>query len=484
MNIGEIELKSGLERANVRFYEKEGFLTPTRRENGYRDYSQDDLDILLRIKLLRRLGLGLEEIKAIQNGEQEMDTVLQRRLGSIRTEHQELDAAETVCSQMRQEGARFESLDAQRYLCAYDAALRPADPNPGSVPDSDRMEPVRTPWRRYFAKMLDLTLTDLFWRLLLSGLLSVKLSDMNIWASIFLQIFGWLLLIPLEGFCLSRWGTTPGKWVMGLRLEHADGRLLTLDEAISRSLACFGRGGGYGMPVYSLYRLWQSYKDVTEGSGAEWDADTVFLARNYTWPRTAGYIALRLTAAAIALLIGFLPARPRHRTADLTVEQFVENYNRAARYFGLDNSLQTDGTFASPFPGVTNWNNAVVVIPSGDQNQDRLRLVFTEEQGILTGISFEGHSSSSIWGATMDAEGKNAVQLIVWAYAGADDGLLARYRGLRALDPILKMQVGHVDLELLGCKLSYTLEDTGDTMPEGTVFNRWNRTSRFSITKQ
>ena len=42
MTIREIETRSGLERTNVRFYEREGLLSPERRENGYRDYSEED----------------------------------------------------------------------------------------------------------------------------------------------------------------------------------------------------------------------------------------------------------------------------------------------------------------------------------------------------------------------------------------------------------------------------------------------------------
>lgn len=56
MNIKEIEQRTGLSRANIRYYEDEGLLHPPRRENGYRDYGPEELDALLRIRLLRRLG--------------------------------------------------------------------------------------------------------------------------------------------------------------------------------------------------------------------------------------------------------------------------------------------------------------------------------------------------------------------------------------------------------------------------------------------
>ena len=55
MTIKEIETLSGLPRANIRYYEPEGLIAPKRVENGYREYSQADAEVLLRVKLLRAL---------------------------------------------------------------------------------------------------------------------------------------------------------------------------------------------------------------------------------------------------------------------------------------------------------------------------------------------------------------------------------------------------------------------------------------------
>ena len=44
MTIKEIEAATGLPRANIRYYESEGFLHPERGSNGYRDFSQNDVD--------------------------------------------------------------------------------------------------------------------------------------------------------------------------------------------------------------------------------------------------------------------------------------------------------------------------------------------------------------------------------------------------------------------------------------------------------
>ena len=81
MNIKEVERLSGMSRANIRFYEEKGLLAPARRENGYRDYSPQDVETLLRIRLLRSLQMPLEEIHALQTGEKTLDAALAAQAG-------------------------------------------------------------------------------------------------------------------------------------------------------------------------------------------------------------------------------------------------------------------------------------------------------------------------------------------------------------------------------------------------------------------
>ena len=49
MTVKELEARLGISRANIRFYEKEWLLRPTRRANGYRDYSEEDAAALEKI---------------------------------------------------------------------------------------------------------------------------------------------------------------------------------------------------------------------------------------------------------------------------------------------------------------------------------------------------------------------------------------------------------------------------------------------------
>lgn len=65
MSISEFSQLTGIKRANLIFYDKEGLLTPEyRSDNKYRCYTRRQLSSAYLIATLRELGIGLEEIKA------------------------------------------------------------------------------------------------------------------------------------------------------------------------------------------------------------------------------------------------------------------------------------------------------------------------------------------------------------------------------------------------------------------------------------
>ena len=59
MNIKQAAEQSGVSSPNIRFYEKEGLMTPARnRGNAYRDYTAGDIRTLKLIRMLRMLDNG------------------------------------------------------------------------------------------------------------------------------------------------------------------------------------------------------------------------------------------------------------------------------------------------------------------------------------------------------------------------------------------------------------------------------------------
>lgn len=69
MRTKDLERELGLTRYAIQYYEKEGFIQPKRDENGYRNYSEEDVQVLQLVKFLRNLNISIDDVKAIMNGQ-------------------------------------------------------------------------------------------------------------------------------------------------------------------------------------------------------------------------------------------------------------------------------------------------------------------------------------------------------------------------------------------------------------------------------
>lgn len=65
MNIGTVSEISGLPAKTIRYYEDIGLIRPDRRDNGYRDYSTEDVHRLRFLQRSRGLGFSVEECRQL-----------------------------------------------------------------------------------------------------------------------------------------------------------------------------------------------------------------------------------------------------------------------------------------------------------------------------------------------------------------------------------------------------------------------------------
>ena len=63
MNIGTAADKCGLPVKTIRYYEDIGLVRPDRTENGYRDFSETDLERLKFLQRARSLGFSIHECR-------------------------------------------------------------------------------------------------------------------------------------------------------------------------------------------------------------------------------------------------------------------------------------------------------------------------------------------------------------------------------------------------------------------------------------
>jgi DNA-binding transcriptional MerR regulator len=117
LKINEVEALVGITKKNIRFYEAEGLLTPRRNsENGYREYGDAEVETLRRIKLLRKLGMPLEEIRQMQGGVHTVGDGMRRHLVTLERDRTNLEEAARLCAELADCRERLDALDAQSLL--------------------------------------------------------------------------------------------------------------------------------------------------------------------------------------------------------------------------------------------------------------------------------------------------------------------------------------------------------------------------------
>lgn len=76
----EVQDKTNLSRKAIEYYEEKGLIHPKKLENGYRDYSDEDIEVLKKISLLRNLGLNISEIALyLDSKEDALASILRRK---------------------------------------------------------------------------------------------------------------------------------------------------------------------------------------------------------------------------------------------------------------------------------------------------------------------------------------------------------------------------------------------------------------------
>lgn len=96
MKIKQVEELVGISSKNIRFYEDQGLLSPTRSENGYRDYHESDIKRLKQIKFLRKLGVPILQIQDLLSQSLSLDSCLRMHLSELDRMQADLDHTKKI----------------------------------------------------------------------------------------------------------------------------------------------------------------------------------------------------------------------------------------------------------------------------------------------------------------------------------------------------------------------------------------------------
>lgn len=284
MTIKDMQERTGISRANIRYYESEGLLHPERQDNGYRIYSEKDLLILLRIKLLRSLGVSLEHIKEVIEGVRTLSDIMEVQKLLLQQNSRDASIAEQICDRISRDGVDFNSLEPEKYTAI-------AEEGKTQLPklyrdEADTEQPIG-PWRRYFARILDLYIINsvvlavflLFFRGhtdMLSQVVNVcrAVGLDNLYTSygigIIRKILAVIVMFAVEPFILHLFGTTPGKWILGLYLEDENGAKPTIGASLRWTSGAVTQGMGLAIPCLDTILNIICYSRVKKGQILSW----------------------------------------------------------------------------------------------------------------------------------------------------------------------------------------------------------------------
>lgn len=420
MLIQDVERRTGLDRATIRFYEKENLVVPIREENGYRTYQEHDVELLLKIKLLRQLGVSLFKIKSLQQGSGDFSAILAEQIELLENRIKDDTRAKFVCQEMRSDGVQFADLNAQYYLQMLSSAQLSIGRS-----FSEPVERESHPWRRYIARYLDYRMIGTFLNVLIIVILRIRPFDSN--AGTVLSYVANFAAVPIFAVMLHYFGTTPGKWAMGIRLESIHGGKLSGGEALYREGKIIWHGLGFFIPILEIWREYRSYRQEKEGISNPWNEDTEIIYEEWTVRKKCIAVLIFVISFSLSLFAGFDAIMPTYKAEGVSIEEFAENYRDYEKLFYHDNEyvMADDGKWQK--------NEQYIIDVAFEAKRPEFEYVL-DEKGNVESIIYE-NSFKSAYPRCILPEYCNVA---ICAAVGSRPG--SNYRDIIAIDVLLENQ--------------------------------------------
>ena len=117
MKINQVEELVGITKKNIRFYEAQGLITPDRNpDNGYREYNLKNVDELMKIKLLRKLSVPIEEIRKLQKKEISFGDCMEVQINRLDQQQQNVELMKSMCRELIVAVDALDELKPDEYL--------------------------------------------------------------------------------------------------------------------------------------------------------------------------------------------------------------------------------------------------------------------------------------------------------------------------------------------------------------------------------
>lgn len=323
------------------------------------------------------------------------------------------------------------------------------------------MEPKKNiaphPWRRYFARMLDLFIYVVIWTFFQLLILRWNLTAHPFLDTLVGSYISCGFMILFEPILLATLGTTPGKWILGLVVRDSYGKKLTYSAGLARVLELFVKGLGFNLPIYSIVRLVISYGNCKKGEIMWWDDGITYEIKGNLTVRTIGFVASHIVLSLIALLMAFQAYLPANR-GDLTAKEFYENCNQQIKFIGIEygKTLGDDGRWKEK-----NENSYIEFFGGALPNYE-----LTLEDGVVKGVTIEVEGKDAY---LIPQESNAAIIIGVLSFVGAQKEINCINLQTSGVLKQLRKSCEDYEMEVAGVKITnrveyrgYELYDNGD----------------------
>lgn len=116
LKIKQVEELVGITKKNIRFYEEQGLLEVKRAENGYREYSLNDVKRLQEIRLLRKLSISIEDMRQMFAGEKSLRSCLEYQVEEMERQKKNLLQIQNFCEELLNSEISLDTLRASQCL--------------------------------------------------------------------------------------------------------------------------------------------------------------------------------------------------------------------------------------------------------------------------------------------------------------------------------------------------------------------------------
>jgi uncharacterized RDD family membrane protein YckC len=186
-------------------------------------------------------------------------------------------------------------------------------------------------WPRFFARIFDVWWEVLLVALILGGVLGYYSASYVEWInkSSSSQLFSILCLpiaLCLDAIVYSIFSNTPGKALLGINVETANGKPLSFLQYLSRNLSMWARGFAFGIPFINLFTMATQSSRLGNGQQASYDEATGFRVRSRpsSWVRTGVFSIAFLVLVTVMLILNSMEQTSQRNA---TLHSTLPNYS-------------------------------------------------------------------------------------------------------------------------------------------------------------